>query len=324
MFRLQIISLFAIIILSSSFLFGQDIPLWVSYPEEVYSSKEYLFAIGQGKSKQEAREIAITNLSNQISSDVSSTSSMHQAQKVVVGDDSNNSSYDEFFSTSTNIESTTKLINVNVLYHNNSLGYFDAIAVLEKSITLDVCKITILDNEDDIKLLLKNTSSKLPMIGNLSKAKNLSDDNLALYNLVAVINPAEANNLNITRPVIVQDKINEIRNSLSFIVVTNNDMKLQSCIELFVTDKGFTISKENPAFMLQANIDFDTINTSTNRKSVRWFLDLNLFENNIQVGSYSLDGLKHHSSYQQAKRVVYKKIPDKLVKLVEFNKLFGL
>ncbi|MEX0609819.1 MAG: LPP20 family lipoprotein [Balneolaceae bacterium] len=287
-------------------------PAWVENPRNVYSSNQYMLAVGSGSTLNEATSDAFASLSQIFQMEIDATQEL----------------YDEFIETSRNnteffTEGTSKLLNNIKIGTNQELmnttilesqvvenGTYYALAGMDKRESSRIYSQEISNNDLKIAELEasadqeKNVLQKLKL---LKKTRLLAsvNENLTRQHNIILGGAADTGETSKTLSRI-DEKFRVLQQSANVSITSKNATgTILSAVADVFQKAGFNISEKTGSEILEVVIDFDTQKAELNRDDaefVKWELVINILDRqtNRSYKTFMTEGRDGALSYPDA------------------------
>ncbi len=238
-----LLSLLMILLITACSSTANQAPLWINQPKEIYSESEYLSAVGEGRNNEQAKQVALANLSRIFSVSIAE----EQIDKSTFSSDSGKTNTEVSRYISAKADQELKGATIKETFQSEH-GQFYAVAVLKKMPTARAFRDSI--NQLD-----------QAVAGNLSYAKNTAPNffealqALEQAHIQQQLRENDNRNLLIVAPTgiassITSDDIEQLikisLSSLSF-KIDSNDKFMQQQLSASAANLGVTVT--NNSFM---------------------------------------------------------------------------
>jgi hypothetical protein len=245
-----LLSLLLILLITACSSTANQAPLWINQPEKVYSDSEYLSAVGEGRNNEQAKQVALANLSRIFSVSIAE----EQIDKSTFSSESGKTNTEVSRYISAKADQELKGATIKETYQSEQ-GQFYAVAVLKKMPTARAFRDSI--NQLD-----------QAVAGNLSYAKNTAPN---FFEALQALEQAhiqqqqrenDNRNLLIVAPTgiassITSDDIEQlIKKSLSSLSfkIDSNDKFMQQQLSASAANLGVTVTN-NSSMTLYGKVD---------------------------------------------------------------------
>lgn len=248
-------------------------PKWISAPHVEYSPKEFMVAVGHGKTLKDSDLAAVEELAGQFGRDIRSSSvsssRMKQAQKNGTLENSTDSSISLDVQQKVSMED---LVGIEIREHYQEGKEFYSLAVLEKSKASQIFISTIKKNDMLASRILKDSKTEefsMEKVGDLSFARDLALMNEKLVERLKVIDFEKAGQVEkgMISSVLVKKQIAEITRIIPVYISIRNDVdgKIGAAFASMVSASGFRIS-DNPdeRYSITGSVEFSRRTTKDN------------------------------------------------------------
>lgn len=245
-----LLSLLMILLITACSSTANQAPLWINQPKEVYSESEYLSAVGEGRNNEQAKQVALANLSRIFSVSIAE----EQIDKSTFSSESGKTNTEVSRYISAKADQELKGATIKETYQSEQ-GQFYAVSVLKKMPTARAFRDSI--NQLD-----------QAVAGNLSYAKNTAPN---FFEALQALEQAhiqqqqrenDNRNLLIVAPSgiassITSDDIEQlIKKSLSSLSfkIDSNDKFMQQQLSASAANLGVTVTN-NSSMTLYGKVD---------------------------------------------------------------------
>lgn len=247
-------------------------PLWISSPDEVYNSDEYLTAVGDGESNQRAQDNALANLARIFRADIQTSETLVEEYREVADGERVEVDWVSELVSSTEITTGLELLNARIYetYVNDS-GTHYALAGLERLPTSALYTREISNNEMQLRTLEQRAeaaSSTLAAIGLLRSALTIAKVNEELVRQRNVImgRPAESSS-ELGRRLAIEERLMELGRRASVYVEGNASApaELENAVKTIFQDMGFVMTDRPQQALLQVRLNYSHEEAGLNR-----------------------------------------------------------
>lgn len=316
---------FVILSLGSCASRANSAPEWVTNPESLYSSKEFLFAVGSGASKKSAENDALSLLARSIQQNIVTTS---DTRKTFAGSDSDgfSSSYDH----SASVTSVSQIKDIpGVSFPQswiapNSTAY--VLAVLNREEAGRFYRQKINDLSVVIGKEIVFASENEGTFGALFALRNASEaawENQGYIEVLAGIHPDMYRliNLDYVSPQAVDVLVARQQEKIHVEVEVEGDSnnRLGSILDSAIASIGITSapkSDEKLGYILRGQASMEPLKHDSKYEYVRFVMNVELLDKATDktLLSFSKNGREAHVSYNEAVQRAYRTIEEVLKK----------
>lgn len=300
-------------------------PEWVTNPESLYNSKEYLFVVGSGASKKSAENDALSLLARSIQQNIVATS---DSRKTLAGSDFDGfqSSYDHAASVTTvsQIKDIPGVSFPQSWIASNSTAY--VLAVLKREEAGRFYRQKINDLSVVIGKEIVFASENEGTFGALFALRNASEaawENQGYIEVLAGIHPDMYRliSLDYVSPQAVDVLVARQQEKIHVEVDVEGDSnnRLGSILDSAIASIGITSapkSNEKLGYILRGQASMEPLKHDSKYEYVRFVMNVELLDKatNKTLLSFSKHGREAHVSYDEAVQRAYRTIEDVLKK----------
>jgi len=302
-------------------------PAWVLNPSRLYPKNEYIAAVGEGDTIDEARQKAIASVSAvfkvhiKSSLDLSERASLYSSMGQTRKENQKN--------ISENIKQTTNETLINVKTgesFTDKTGRIYTIAYLDRAKTYPIYKDRIMKNDANITYFIntaKNQSEIVKKYAFLHAAFSIASYNETLIKQLQIIYRNATTSLNLSYNFNELRKIySQTASQMKFSVVVENDSdnKLKNILENALTSMNFSIANQG-ILNLKAKIKIEKSDLENRYFNVRWFLTIKILYNNTIIIAIEKNqresGISQTEAFSSSYRSIKNIIRKKMIKSIE-------
>jgi hypothetical protein len=281
-------------------------PGWVNQPNVSYPDISYLTVIGEGHTRKEAENSALSNLAFIFESRIKAETN----ERKTTNETQNGNDYNYKSNTDTrakiNVQSDQDLQNVKFgEYYETSDGKVKVLAYIDRISTTEIYLNIIHKNSSLIKSIIDSAASqnnKLKRFCMLYRSRDLSEKNRKMENQLRIIANTSAISNNDNYDELITERINNAASEAAFSIdIANDDGHVKNDLKGFINSFGLPIT-EKAANKISGKIWYEDIPMNATEKIfIRWHIELSLSnEKNEILSAYSQQGREVHINRAEA------------------------
>lgn len=305
---------------------GNDRPKWLENPKSVYSEQQYLTAIGEADSHQEAQNIAAANLSKIFKMEVKADETTIQRAMELTTSEGTISEENFQVTKNVNVISGQTLMNVEYAEsYTDNLGRTFVLAYLNRHKTAMIYEEKIEGSSEKISHYIskgKSEQDHIKVYAFYNAALIIAKSNEVLLDQLDVISPMDKEMIELPYNYNeLESLVSEKAKNVTFGINIKNDEegKIKIMLEEILTDYGF-VTSHSPLLKIQGNVELEKtdLNREDGFKFMRYNLQIMISDNNSNiVAAFSKKGREGHTNFIEAKARIYRIIEKKIGKTLK-------
>jgi len=309
---------------------AKELPRWITDPASKYNEALYLSAVGSGSSREEAKENALSSLSNIFRVDVYSDRRTIKVYTEKIKEGKIDVEKSMSLLTNSALKSENKLINVREgeTFFDDKTGTFYVLMFINRTETEPLYLDEIEKNDRVLEEYYRSSQevdTKFEKFIYLKKAIQVASINKGLRQIHRLISQME----DTPEPPITVPKLNLELSDLGRRIITDIKVigefpeELAGFLREVIQETGFTTGSENVDLTIKAHLKIEPLSLPRKDKFVRWrfLVDVNNAMTENTMKTFTKEGREGHATLEAAKsralREVRKIIKDEFY--IEFN-----
>lgn len=300
-------------------------PEWVTNPDALYNSKDYLWAVGSGSDKKNAENDALSILAQSIQQDVIATT---EAQKTFGGNDKTgyniNYDYTGNVMVDSNIKDVPGVTFPQTWISGNGTVYTMALLNRDEAGRFYRQKITDLASVIESEILFaSNHEGSFVAFAALQNAVDSAWEKQGYIDILAGINPNMYRMVSLdyisAQEVEVLANRQKERIFVAVDVEGDSNERIASILEASLKElglKAFDAGDETATYLLHGKIIMEPMDHDSKYEYVRFVIDIDLIEkaSGKTLFPYSKNGREAHVTHAEAEQRAYRTLEDALEK----------
>ncbi len=278
-----------------------------------YPAEDYLSALGNGDTYEDAKRMAQGNLAKIFRADIVASSKTLQKYSEILNAEGLRQDESASQESSVEVSSSQSLVNVKFAgKYKDDKKKVHTLAYIDRKETAKIYEQRISDNEDDLSVFVskaKSSNDILQKYGCYRAALAYSKINRGLLEQLQIISPKDAQ-MTITKYSYseLSSIVRELGKQITYAVSVQGDEQdaVKGMTERVMYNLDFSGSN-NPLLKIEGKVSFAKENLNKSTKFYRWTLALKIVRTDKNLMIFSLDkvGRDGALSYERAKQVSY-------------------